>query len=133
MNQIVLDASALMTLFEARPGAELVDESLHRAMAGETQLLMSVVNWGEVYYSSWRTNGKDAAAKVISEIAQLPIHLVDVNLQQARAAAEFTALWKLPYADAFAAALAKETQASILTADKDFSRVENQIDIIWTR
>lgn len=132
MKRIVLDASAVMTLFESRPGVEIIEETIKLAMSAQNELLMSVVNWGEVYYSSWRTNGRDAAARVIAEIAQLPIHLVDVNLQQARVAAEFTALRKIPYADAFVAALAKEYQASILTADKDFSRIRDEVDIIWT-
>ena len=132
MKQIVLDASALMTMFESRPGEEKVEETIGLAISGQVDLLMSVVNWGEVYYSLWRTNGPDLAKKKIAEIAQLPINLVGVDLEQARNAAEFTALRKLPYADAFAAALAKEREASILTGDRDFVRVKDEIDIIWT-
>jgi predicted nucleic acid-binding protein len=132
VKRIVLDASAVITLFESRPGVEVIEETIKLAMSAQNELLMSVVNWGDVYYSSWRTNGRDAAARVIAEIAQLPIHLVDVNLRQAKVAAEFAALRKLPYADAFVAALAKEYQASILTADKDFSRIKDEMDIIWT-
>ena len=131
MKRIVLDASAMMTLFESRPGSEAVEKTIDAAMSGQAELLMSIVSWGEIFYSVWRVNGRDAAKRRIAEIAHLPIDLVDVDLHQVRSAVEFTALRKLPYADAFVAALAKKCQASILTADKDFSRVENEFDILW--
>lgn len=61
MKRIVLDASALMTFFENRPGAGKVEELLQLAVDGKRELLMSVVNWGEVYYSVWRVKGPGVA------------------------------------------------------------------------
>ncbi len=57
MKRIVLDASAVMTFFEDRPGAAKVEDLLARATEGKCELLMSVVNWGEVYYSVCRAKG----------------------------------------------------------------------------
>ena len=54
MKRVVLDASALMTFFEDRPGAAKVEELIAQATEGKCELLISVVNWGEVYYSVWR-------------------------------------------------------------------------------
>ena len=105
MKRIVLDASALMIFFENRPGVEKVEELIRLAVEGKRQLLMSVVNWGEVYYSTWRTKGPGVARKVIEDIAQLPLEIVDADLELTRTAAELRAGHKLPYVDSFAAAL----------------------------
>jgi predicted nucleic acid-binding protein len=132
VKRIVLDASAVMTFFEDRPGAEKVEELIHLAMERKRELVMSVVNWGEVYYSVWRANGPGVARKIVEEIAQLPIALVPADLALTRLAAEFRAQHKLPYADCFAAALAAERKASLATSDKDFAQVARLLRILWT-
>lgn len=132
MKRIVLDASALLTLFNNRPGAAKVEEVLTLATAGKRQLLMSVINWGEIYYSVWRDQGPGLAHQILSHIAQLPITLVPADHQQTRQAAELKATLKLPYADCFAAALALSTQATLATADKDFAPLQKKLHILWT-
>lgn len=132
MKRIVLDSSALMTFFENRPGAEKVEELLQLAIDGKRELCMSVVNWGEVYHSVWRAKGPGVAHKILADIAQLPIELVDADYALAKLAAEFRAQHKLPYVDGFAAALATARKASLLTSDPDFCHLEKQLPILWT-
>jgi len=131
VKRVVLDASALLTLFHNRPGAAKVDELLQLAAGGKRELLMSVVNWGEIYYSVWRDQGPGLARQVLLKISQLPIALLPVDVELARVAAEFKASHKLPYADCFAAALAQSRKASLLTSDRDFSQVEKKLDVLW--
>jgi len=132
VKRVALDASALMTFFEDRPGAAKIEELIARAAQGKLELLMSVVNWGEVYYSVWGAKGADCARKVLAEIAQLPIELVAADFELTKLAAELHAEHKLPYADCFAAALAVERKASLATSDKDFAHVEKRVPILWT-
>ena len=132
MKRIVLDASALMTFFEDRPGAGKVEELIRLGIEGKRQLLMSVVNWGEVYYSTWRAKGPGVARKVLDDIAQLPLEIVDADLELTRTAAELRAEHKLPYSDCFAAALAANRNASLATSDRDFTAVEKHVAILWT-
>jgi predicted nucleic acid-binding protein len=132
MKRVVLDASAVMTFFENRPGADKVEELIHLSLAGKRQLFMSVVNWGEVYYSTWRAHGPGVARKIIEDISQLPVEIVDASLDLTRAAAELRANHKLPYTDAFAVALAAQRKAFLATSDQDFAAVEKNIDILWT-
>jgi|SRR5580658_2588070 predicted nucleic acid-binding protein len=132
MKRVVLDASALMTFFENRLGAAKVEALLQQAVAGKLHLFMSVVNWGEVYYSTWRAHGPGVARKIMEDIAQLPIEIVEAGLDLTRTAAELRANHKLPYNDAFAAALAAHRKASLATSDKDFATVEKKTDILWT-
>ena len=132
MKRIVLDASALMTFFEDRPGVDKVEDLIRLGVEGKRQLLMSVVNWGEVYYSTWRAKGPGVARKILEDIAQLPVEIVDADLELTRIAAELRAEHKLPYTDCFAAALAAARKASLATSDKDFASVEKKLDLLWT-
>jgi len=132
LKRVVLDASALMTFFEDRPGAGKVEDLIRSGVEGKRQLFMSVVNWGEVYYSTWRAKGPGVARKVVEDIAQLPIQIVDADLELTGSAAELRAESKLPYTDSFAASLAIARRASLATSDRDFAHVERKLEIIWT-
>ena len=131
MKTYVLDASALMTFFEDRPGADKVEDLLAKAAEAKHPLAMSVVNWGEVYYSVWRARGEKAAEAKLHEIAQLPIEIVGVDLELGKLAARLKAEHKLPYADCFAAALAQARKATLVTSDNDFQCVGTALKILW--
>jgi predicted nucleic acid-binding protein len=92
---------------------------------------MSVVNWGEVYYSIWRARGEKFAHDKIKAIAQLPIEVVGVDMELAQLAARLKALHNLPYADCFAAALAENRRARLITSDKDFEVLGGRLKITW--
>lgn len=130
----VLDSWALMALFNEEPAAEPVEKLLHAATAGRHTLLLSVINWGEVYYTTMRRGGESAAKSIASDIAQLPISIVPVestNLDLVRQAAIFKATKKLSYADCFAAALAKQRRAEFVTGDSEFKALESELRIAW--
>jgi ribonuclease VapC len=131
MKTYVLDSSALMTFFENRSGADKVEELLTGAAEAQRPVAMSVVNWGEVYYSIWRAHGEKAAIAKMQEIAQLPIEILDVDMELAKLAASLKAQHNLPYADCFAAALAQARKATLVTSDKDFERVGSSLKIDW--
>jgi PIN domain nuclease of toxin-antitoxin system len=131
VKRIVLDASAVMTFFENRTGADKVEELITLAVDGKRGLSMSVVNWGEVYYSVWRAHGQQAARQVAADVAQLPIEVVDADSELTKLAASFRAEHKLPYADCFAVALAKFRKAAVVTSARDFSLVQQQVDVIF--
>ena len=57
----VLDSWALMALFNGEPAAGDVETLLWQAAADRHKLLMSVVNWGEIYYSVMRGASADCA------------------------------------------------------------------------
>jgi predicted nucleic acid-binding protein len=127
----VLDSSALITFLEDRAGADQVEDLLAKAAESEHALLMSVVNWGEVYYSIWRLRGEKAANEKLREISQLPIEIVDVDTELTRLAATLKAKHNLPYADCFAGALAQARKAALVTSDKGFERVSTSLKILW--
>ncbi len=133
MKRAVFDSSALVALYENEPGAAMVGELIRLANDRKYQLLMSVVNWGEVYYIVWRGRGPGVARKVLGDIAQLPISLVPADLELTRLSAELKAEYKLPYADCFAASLAVQRHAVLVTCDSDFSFLAKKISVLWLK
>ena len=131
----VLDSWALIAFFEDEPAAEEVEKLLMKAEAGTHKLLLSVVNWGEIYYNTMRKVSQEAAEQKAREIAGLTIELVPVeaDLHLVRQAAIYKATKKLAYADAFAAALAKLRNAELVTGDQEFKEVEGEIRIGWLK
>ena len=122
-----------MALFNDEPAAATVEKLLIKAGTGSTQLLMTVINWGEIYYSIMRGASQDLAEQHAREIQAMPIELVPIekDLALVRQAAIFKAAKKLAYADAFAAGLAKIRNAELVTGDRDFKAVEDEIKIAW--
>jgi len=131
----VLDSWALLAFFEDEPAAVQVEKLLAKADQGTHELLLSVVNWGEVYYSAMRKVSQEVAEQIAHEVAILPIEVVPVeaDLHLVRQAAIFKASGRLAYADAFAAALAKLRNAELVTGDRDFEAVEGEIKIGWLK
>jgi len=131
----VLDSWALIAFFEDEPAAEEVEKLLVKAEAGMHKLLLSVVNWGEIYYNTMRRVSQEAAEQKAREIAGLPIELVPIeaDVHLVRQAAIYKATKKLAFADAFAAALAKIRNVELVTGDPEFKEIENEIKIGWLK
>jgi len=129
----ILDSWALMALFNNEHAADAVEKILEQASADRHKLLMSVVNWGEIYYSVMRGASPAMAEQKVREIAAMPIELVPVDLHQAHQAAIFKATRKMSYADCFGAALAKIKNVEFVTGDPEFKAVEKEIKINWLK
>jgi len=129
----VLDSWALLAFYKDEPCAPEVEKLIQQAADKGKPLLLSVVNWAEIHYSLERAGGKAVAERVAEQIAELPIQVVGVgdDLKAARTAATFKASNKMSLADAFAAALAKEKKAELVTGDPEFKPLEGQIKIHW--
>ncbi len=128
----VLDSWALIALFNEEPAADDVEKLLHAATGGRHTLLMHVINWGEIYYTTMRRGGEAAAKSIAADIGQMPINIVEVtNFDLVRQAAVFKATKKLSYADCFAAALAKIRRAEFVTGDPEFKTMEAELKIGW--
>jgi ribonuclease VapC len=128
----VLDSWALIALFNEEPAADDVEKLLHAATSRRHTLLMHVINWGEIYYTTMRRGGESAAKSVAADIGQMPINIVEsANFDLVRQAAIFKATKKLSYADCFAAALAKLRRCELVTGDREFKSLETEIRLGW--
>ena len=127
----VLDAYALMAYLEKESGYEKIKDLFVKATESGKDLLMTTVNWGEVFYILIRDYGFDEAEKIQRFIETFPIEFIPVDLVLSKQAALIKATKKLSYADCFAAALAKLHKGEVITGDKEFRVMENEIKISW--
>ena len=127
----VLDANAVLDFVDNGPGSDRVEQLMTAAVRDDNPLLISVVNWGEVFYVSWQRRGEELARRTISGLSRLPIRTIPVEIEQASKAAEIKAVHKIPYVDCLAAALAEVRQAILVTLDLDFVKLGRRIPILW--
>jgi predicted nucleic acid-binding protein len=129
-RRYVLDANALIALFEDRqPAAQKVRKILAEASRSNTPLWMSAVNWGEVFYIEWRRHGEPKARQAEMNLRRLPIVVIPADLDRATRAAALKQKHNLGYADAFAAELATERDAWLVTADPEFEKIGKAITV----
>ena len=127
----VLDAHGLLVFLEKEAGYEKVEQSFVTAAEKDRYLLMTSVNFGEVYYIILRECGQDKAHEIEKIIGTLPIEIIDVDMQITKEAARFKSAHKISYADCFAAALAKLHKGEVITGDKEFKALEEEVKIAW--
>lgn len=130
---IVLDSWAIMSYLQGEPSAEKVADIIADAHEDKVPLLMSVVNAGEVWYIIARRASESDADRSIRELKQLGIKLVDADWDIAHDAGRFKAKHKMSFADCFAAALAKQRKAHLVTGDPEFKQVEADVIINWLK
>ena len=127
----VLDSYSLIAYIEGEAGKDTMSEVFRSARDSGKPLFLSVVNWGEVYYITLREAGREQADHVEHLISTLPIQIVAADLELTKQAAEFKAERKMSYTDCFAAALAKQRKAELVTGDKEFKQVEGEVKLLW--
>jgi predicted nucleic acid-binding protein len=129
----VFDASALFAYLQKRPSAQKVNELLKQALDGRAEILMSAVNFGEVYGVILREHGQERAATVIRALQSLPIRLMHVTTERALHAGDVKSQYRLYYVDSFAAALAIEFKGTLVTSDSDFRKLGHGVETIWLK
>jgi ribonuclease VapC len=127
----VLDSWALLCYLEEEAGCQKIIHLFEKATELSEPLLMSVINWGEVYYQVARRYGEPQAREIERMIQSFPIAVIDADRELTREAARLKAGKRLAYADCFAAALAKIKKAELYTGDPEFKAVEKEVKVIW--
>ena len=133
MVTYILDASALVAYFLDRPGAVKVQELLKSGARGRSNILMSTVNFGEAYGFILRAEGAERASAMVSAIHPLPIRFIDATEHRCCRAAEVKHKYKLHYSDSFAASLAIENKATLVSSDSDFRRLGHNFPVLWLK
>lgn len=127
----VLDSFAILALLGREPGSEEVSALLQQAQTGQIRLWMSWVNVGEVAYIVQRRWGQNRLLQVLALLEATRIEMVAVGRELALGAARIKADNPVAYADALAAALAVQQEATLVTGDPEFSSLSETISIHW--
>ena len=127
----VLDANAVLDFSEYGPGWKRIEQIFEDVLAERAQALVSVINWGEIFYLFWQRRGEEFAKRDLASLSHLPLQLVPVDLLQSLKAGEIRALHKIPYVDFVAAALAELHHGILVTSDSDFKKLGRRIQVLW--
>jgi len=125
-----------MAFLEGEEGASVVRDLLNAAAGGQVRLYVCVVNLGEVIYTFRDRYGDEPASRMLHAVQGLPLGFVGVDLGLTERAAGMKTQARrrrkpLSYADCFAAALAQQLDATLVTGDREFEAVEDVVRIEW--
>ena len=124
----VLDSFALLAFLKM----ESKYEEVKSLLSSEDILIMNDINIGEIFYILSRERGNEKAEYFINTILpSLPIKRVTNTFEDVIEASRIKAVYSLAFADCFAIATAKKENASIVTGDPEFKKVQKVIDIEW--
>jgi predicted nucleic acid-binding protein len=128
---LVLDSFAVLAYYRDEAGGPVVARMLNNARRGEVRLSIAVVNLAEVFYRTARERGRTRANILLSEFAEYPVDVVDIDRDLALEAALIKAEHPISYADCIAAALTERLHGTLVTGDPDFQRLQYRIPIEW--
>ncbi|MGH8865159.1 MAG: type II toxin-antitoxin system VapC family toxin [Burkholderiales bacterium] len=128
---LVFDSWAVLAYLGDEASGQEVADLIASAHENRTPMYVSSINAGEVWYILAREISETDADKAVADLARLGVELVDANWPLTRIAAGFKAHHRMSYADCFAAALAKDHKADLVTGDKEFKHVEQDVSIHW--
>lgn len=123
MKVHILDANALYRFLNGGAGADVVSRLFMQARDAEQPLRMSVVNWGEVYYTIAKAQGFAETDRTMQRVKLLPLEVIDADEATTAHAARLKAGYGLLYADCFAAALASNDGVVVTSDVKDFKKI----------
>ena len=127
----LLDTFAVLAWLQDEPSASAVESILQDAKRDGAELLMTLINLGELYYILRRSLSAVETRALLDMILDLPVRAIPVSEDLVWEAAEIKARNPLSYADCFAVAAARREGAALVTGDPEFRRVEGLVQIHW--
>jgi ribonuclease VapC len=128
--KLVLDAWALLALLQKEePAASRVKQLLEEAQKQNVELLISIINLGEVFFNVGRVKGEVEARETLADIRRLPLTVVPATEEAVFSAARLKMSFAISYADAFAAATAERVEGVLVTGDPELWRLADRLQL----
>jgi len=131
MKRILFDAHAILKWTQKEKGYQKVKSLLVECRNQSALGYMNQINLGEVYYKTIRAVGLDEAKKFLENFLRLPLSIILPDSDLIWKSSEIKAQYPISYADCFAAATAIKYEATILTGDTEFKKIESFVSIEW--
>lgn len=126
----ILDSWAILAFLLDEPAAKNVESKLEEASDHKLELIMSAINVGEIFYSLIRKGHVHDAEQWKLDIRSFPVRIHVPTMQDIFSASALKSANRISYADAFAASLAIEKNAPLITGDPEFKMIED-LKLIW--
>jgi len=131
MKRILFDAHAILKWTQKEKGYQKVKALLVECRNQSVLGYMNQINLGEVYYKTIRAVGLNEAKKFLENFFRLPLSIILPDSELIWKSSEIKAQYSISYADCFAAATAIQYEATILTGDPEFKKIESFVSIEW--
>ena len=131
MKRILFDAHAILKWTQKEKGYQKVKSLLVECRNQSALGYMNQINLGEVYYKTIRAVGLDEAKKFLENFLRLPLSIILPDSDLIWKSSEIKAQYPISCADCFAAATAIKYEATILTGDTEFKKIESFVSIEW--
>ena len=126
----VLDAWAIMAVVEKEePAMTQVQALLSHAILTHQLAAMSVINLGEVYYTSGRRYGEERALEALRMMREATVEILPVDESTVLQAASYKMRYPISYADAFALTAAIRLDAVLVTGDPELIALSDIVTI----
>ncbi|MCP9927888.1 PIN domain-containing protein [Cyanobium sp. CH-040] len=116
---LLLDTSALLTLRDDEPGADRVEA----ALGGMPRCCACFLSRMEVLERVWKDEGERAGRLAYEQLKALPLDWIEASEPLLERAASLKARHPLSVADAWIAAAAQQTGATLLHKDPEFRAI----------
>ena len=131
MKRILFDAHPILIWVQKERGYQKVKSLLLDCRDQSAVGYINQINLGEVYYKTIRAVGLEEAKKFLENFFRLPLTIILPDTELIWKASEIKAEHSISYADCFAAATALRYEATILTGDPEFKKIESLVSIEW--
>jgi uncharacterized protein len=128
---LVVDTWALMAHLLDEPEGPRVRTLLQAAGVAGGRILISAISLGEACYMIERRDGAQAVRAVLGALEDLRIEIADPDRGMILSATGVKARYTISFGDAFVVALAAAEQATVVTGDPDFRKVEHLVPVLW--
>lgn len=127
----VFDTYALMVYLRHEKNYSTVRTRIFETLTGRTKGFISVINLGELFYMQARKGSIEKAESSVKFVKRAGILIEPVTTERVMNAARLIASVSLSYADAFAASLALELNATLITGDTEYKPLEPNLKVLW--
>ena len=130
----VVDACSLIAYLRGEKGSDKFCSLLKNT---NNKFLMHSVNLGEVYYILLRISGIEKSKEFFEDVTKLPIDIIwTLNIPFIELVGKYKTSYRISYADAFALALAEQSNAKVVSTDHhEFDIIEKAkvLSFYWLR
>lgn len=129
-ERYVLDTSAIFSFTDQEEGAATVERLLKHARKKRCRIEICSASLMEVYYTTLREAGEDAAAKLVALIKAWPVRWAYPDEKTLLLAGRIKACHRLSFADAQIAATAKRIGATLVHKDPELMTLADEIKLM---
>ncbi len=120
MKRYLLDTSALLTLRDDEPGADIIADLLYQAQLEKCRCFICFISLMEILYRVWKDENEPAGRLAYEQCRSLPLVVIHESRPLLEKAARIKATHRLSLADAWIGAAALEEGAALVHKDPEF-------------